>query len=309
MLSRARLPSGRLLFVLTGGLLVGITLALLLLSSVRPPAGKAPGVLTVLGQPAASAAGRTESRSFFSPILGRQMPFIVHLPPGYDTELNRRYPVLYMLHGLSGTDEEWTWYQLFDTADAMIRQEEIEPLILVLPQGDDSYWVDHAGGGPRWGAYTAVDIVGEIDRSYRTLADRAHRGIGGLSMGADGALQLALNYPDVFGIAIGNSAVLRRHDTAPSYFGDSAWFRAHDPVSLFADRPGIARELAIELDVGFDDQWRPNVEALHSQLVSEAIPHAWQENPGAHDAAYWTARIPDDLRFFEDSVLAPTLTE
>src|SRR5437867_3133913 len=147
--------------------------------------------------------------TFKSLALGRAMPYSISLPPGYAPS-KRVYPVLYMLHGMSGTNDEWREYGIFDAADRMIRSGEIRPLIIVLPQGDKAYWVDHAlpTDQEAWGRYMAKDVVADVDARYRTVADLAHRAIGGVSMGAHGAVQLALNYPDTFSIVGAHSLVL-----------------------------------------------------------------------------------------------------
>lgn len=134
----------------------------------------------------ASAATRSGSqlldRTFFSATLGRAMPYFVYLPVGY-AESGTRYPVLYMLHGYGGSNTEWIGYGLPETADHMMNAGEIPPMIIVLPQGDQAYWVNHANGGERWGDYTARDVVQQIDATYRTIPDAPHRAVGGLSMG------------------------------------------------------------------------------------------------------------------------------
>src|SRR5881628_2559959 len=150
---------------------------------------------------------RIEERSFRSPTLDRTMPYFIYVPPGYDSS-GQRYPTLYMLHGLGGSNTEWKGYNLLGAADDLIKAGTIPPMLIVLPQGDQSYWFDPANG-PRWGQYAARDVVDEIDAHWRTLADRDHRAIGGLSMGAQGALQLAMLYPDVFGIVGAHSPTLR----------------------------------------------------------------------------------------------------
>ena len=81
------------------------------------------------------------------------MPYLVFLPPGYDSDRAARFPALYMLHGLGGDLTEWTEYRIFEEADALIRAGEIPPLLIVLPEGGQSYWVDTpaapAGGRTR----------------------------------------------------------------------------------------------------------------------------------------------------------------
>jgi hypothetical protein len=136
---------------------------------------------------------RVEERTFYSESLLRAMSYFVFVPQGYDTSA-RRYPVAYMLHGLGGSNTEWRGYNLLGVANNLIEAGEIPPMLIVLPQGDQSYWFDHVDGR-RWGAYAAGDVVDVVDRTWRTLPDRDHRAVGGLSMGAVGALQLGMNYP------------------------------------------------------------------------------------------------------------------
>jgi enterochelin esterase-like enzyme len=261
--------------------------------------------------PAASpAAGRTESalpdyiekRTFLSVTLNRVMPYYVYLPPGYDSAPNTRYPVLYMLHGISGSNDEWLNYGLLSRANEMMRVGQISQFLIVLPQGDQGYWLDQAGGGPRWGTYVVRDVVNEIDANFRTLADRQHRAIGGLSMGGYGALQLAINYPDVFGVAGAHSPSLHDHATAPAFFGDQAYFDAHDPVYLYGAHPDIARTLKLWIDDGQQDNWLPVIDSFHQLLQARSIPHEWRVLPGGHVGEYWSTYVPDYLQFYSSAL-------
>ena len=117
-------------------------------------------------------------------------------------------------------------------------------------------------------------------------------------MGADGALQLAMRYPDVFGAAGADSPTLRAYRDAPPFFGDEAYFDAHDPVHLALAHPDVAKTLRLWLDVGADDPWRASAEAFHQQLLAEGIAHEWHVWPGTHDSAYWSAHTADYLRFY-----------
>jgi len=265
------------------------------------PDGSGDGPTTPTG-----LAGRTVDQQLFSEAVGQSLPYRVYLPPGYDANTTPRYPVLYLLHGLGGSYVEWSSDGALATADRLIENGEIAPLIIVLPEGEDAYWVDHADGGPRWGTYVAQDVVTAIDGQYRTLADRSHRAIGGMSMGGNGALQLAMNHADVFGVVGADSFALRRHDAAPAYFGDQAYFNAHDPVYLFQNQPAVARSLTLWLDVGASDPWRQADEAFDQQLTTEGIPHAWHEYTGAHEDAYWTTHTTDYLRFYSAALSGVT---
>ena len=241
---------------------------------------------------------RVVSGRFHSALLGREMPYYVFVPPGYDDSTGSRYPVLYMLHGMGGSNIEWLGYGLARTAERMMRAAEIPPFLIVLPQGDHSYWMDHAGGGPRWGSYTALEVVAEIDARYRTLADRRYRGVGGLSMGADGALQLALNHPDVFGVAGAHSPYLRRESEALAFFGRGADYAARDPWSLALARPDVARSLALWIDIGDRDERYAVVSGFHRELEQAGITHAWRQYIGSHSEEYWGGYAPQYLRYY-----------
>jgi enterochelin esterase-like enzyme len=251
---------------------------------------------------------RIEDRTFYSRTLDRTMPYFIYVPPGYDST-GQRYPVAYMLHGMGGSNTEWKGYNLLGQADDLIKAGAIAPMLIVLPQGDQSYWVDHANG-PQWGQYTAHDVVDEIDSHWRTLADRDHRAIGGLSMGAQGALQLALLYPDVFGIVGAHSPTLRNWEESaswfpPEFYRDEVYFDQHDPVSLVEVHPEVARRLTIWIDVGADDvEWRPVVTDFHDLLVARDVAHEFHVLPGNHNGDdYWAPHGGEYLRFYARAFL------
>ncbi len=255
-------------------------------------AAPAPVVLDLSSPPA------VKEESFFSAALSRDMAYAVYLPPGYAASRHHRYPVLYMLHGLGGDYGEWMRLGLFTTATALIQAGEIPPLIIVAPEGKRGYWMDHANNGPRFGTYVSEDLVATIDRLYRTIPDREARAIGGMSMGGHGALQLALNHADTFGVVGAHSVALRSYEQAFEFFGDQQYFQAHDPVSLCKKDPAKARQFAIWLDIGSQDQWLGPAEAFHEQLISQKVEHDWQVFKGGHDGAYWGAHAADYLRFY-----------
>jgi enterochelin esterase-like enzyme len=232
-----------------------------------------------------------------SKALGRRLPSTVFLPPGY-VESSQRYPVLYMLHGLGGNRDEWKGFGIFDVAAAMMTSGEVPPFMIVLPEGEDGYWFNHATDGKRWGDYMVKDVVGAVDAHYRTLASREFRGIGGLSMGADGALQLALNHPEVFGSVQAHGPVLRPYELIVADYGDREYFAANDPWTLFERKPQVARGLFISLDVGDQDIWLDRVLELHQRLIELGIPHEWNLWTGGHDWDYWRVHLTDDMHTF-----------
>jgi enterochelin esterase-like enzyme len=245
--------------------------------------------------------GTTRHARLWSDALDRELDYWLYLPPNYRSERDRRYPVLYMLHGLYGNSAAWKDHGLFNHADNLIRSQQIAPLIIVAPQGDNGYWMNHADGGPRWADYVVSDLVPHIDRTYRTLPESRHRAIGGLSMGGHGAIQLALNHPGVWGAVGGHSAVFRSAEQAFPFFGAGESYQRRDPVSLVGDL-GVPVTFALWLDMGADDSWAPRTIAFHELLEARGVSHAWMIESGGHDGSYWATHVPAYLRWYDQQI-------
>jgi enterochelin esterase-like enzyme len=279
--------------------------------SVAPSPAAAP---TASPTPRALGKGRVDKGSFRSNALARTMPYLVYLPPGYDQNPKGRYATAYVLHGGSGLNTEWVDYGLLDAADRLMGSGEIRPFIIVLPQGDQEYWVDHVidkttgANGEKWGTYVARDVVPTMDARYRTIAAPPERAIGGLSMGGHGAMQLSLNFPGIWSAIVATSPSLRpessrdpklrQEDDAPTYLGFGAEFAARDPLSLIKAKPELARQYTWWIDTGRLDPWLRATRNIHEQLAELGIPHEWDTPPGGHDAPYWSAHVEDYLRFY-----------
>lgn len=126
----------------------------------------------------------------------------VYLPPGYDSSGDRRYPVLYLLHGFAGGIADWTQHwNLKGAMDAVIRSGQ-PPFLVVMPNGNTrlggGFYVDSPVSG-KWETYILRELVPVIDRDFRTAAAPASRGVAGHSMGGFGALRFGMRYPEVFG--------------------------------------------------------------------------------------------------------------
>lgn len=247
-----------------------------------------------------SGRGTAFDQTLHSPILNRDEPYRIYLPPGYFANPQQRYPVLYMLHGYSGSRLEWFNYGLFTEADQLITQGQIQPMIIVLPTGDQEYWVDHDKGGLQWGTYVAQDVVNYIDQNFRTKADPQDRAIGGLSMGGYGALNIGFNYPDVFGVVSSTSAGLRPKDQDPNYLGNDAWYADHDPISLASGLDvQTLSSLKIWIDCGTEDnEWFARNQLLDQILTDRGVPHVWLPQPGGHTVQYWEADVPTLLNWY-----------
>ena len=153
-----------------------------------------------------------------------EQPMSIYLPPSYDSALEKHYPVLYLLHGFTGTNRTWMLDPAIlangplpalpdgdygqegklksDRLDAIIASGVIPELIIVAPNGwnayKHSYYVNSVVTG-NWEDYIVEDVVGYIDANYRTLPKAASRGIGGHSAGGNGSLYIGMRHLDVFG--------------------------------------------------------------------------------------------------------------
>ena len=248
--------------------------------------------------------GRTEQGSFHSSALDRTLKYLVYLPPGYDANPRARYPTAYALHGGGGFVTEWVDYGIFEQADRLMEFGAIPPFLIVLPEGDQEYWVDHVidrrtgANGEKWGTYTAKEVVPTIDARYRTIARPEARAIGGLSMGGHAAMQLSLNFPGIWGVIAATSPSLRPEGDAPTYLGFGADFAARDPLALIKAKPDVARAYVWWIDTGDADPWLTQATAIHDQLVSLGIAHQWHVYSGDHSAQYWSAHVPDYLGYY-----------
>jgi enterochelin esterase-like enzyme len=269
------------------------------------PVTATPGASARPSSPSVSLGkGRTEKGTFRSKVLDRELPYLVYLPPGYDASGSARYPTAYVLHGGSGLNTEWVDYGLLDAADRLMGSGAIPPFVIVLPQGDQEYWVDHVidsrtgANGEKWGTYTAHEVVPTIDSRYRTVASAAGRAIGGLSMGGHAAMQLSMNFPGIWSAIAATSPSLRPEGEAPTYLGFGVEFAARDPLSLVRDRPDLARQYAWWIDSAITDPWLRPATAIHRALAELGIPHEWSTPPGDQSAKYWSAHVEDYLRFY-----------
>jgi putative tributyrin esterase len=184
-------------------------------------------------------AGDVREDVFHSDALGVRKHAMVYLPPSYAKDTTKRYPVVYYLHGLFGTETDWASKGSIDVAADSLFARGTPEMIIVLPDGDDGWYTTwttqisyrtcadtlrvesadrYCTQRQRYDDYIARDLVRFIDAKYRTVNDPGRRGIGGLSMGGYGALSIALRYPDVFGAAVSHSGVVSPLYTGPRPF-------------------------------------------------------------------------------------------
>ena len=173
----------------------------LLLAAVAPSgsiAQQSPSRVVEVDVPAPSLAGNRVGSETTQPAL-------VYLPAGYDDDATRRYPVLYLLHGIFDRPETWTeHFQVPAMLDRLIGRGALPAVIVVMPSGGNRYGGGYYRDSPvtgRWATHIARDLVGFIDGRFRTRAAPHARAILGHSMGGFGAIHVPMEFPGVFSVA------------------------------------------------------------------------------------------------------------
>lgn len=227
-----------------------------------------------------SEAGRLEQSSLRSKYVPLPLETIVYLPPCYDQEPERHYPVLYLIHGQNYNNDQWVRLGAPETADALIAAGEVPPLIIVMPR--DRSWTQPSVDG--FGQALINDLLPWVDNHYRTLPSRKSRAIGGLSRGAAWAVHLGLSHWELF-------SSLGAH-SLPVFWDDTShvreWLDAIPPQSL----------PRIYMDTGDKDYLIRSTLWFENILNQKGIPHEWYLFPGLHEEAYWHAHIEQYLRWY-----------
>lgn len=247
---------------------------------------------------------RLQDRTFQSESLGRSMKYRILLPADY-FQSARRYPVLYLLHGWHGDDQNWS------TLTKLTAYAKGLSLIVVMPDANDSWYVNSATvPQDKFESYIARDLVAEIDSQWRTVPSAGSRAIAGLSMGGYGSVKFAEKFPELFHFAGSISGAFSatdpqlaatRADLAPSLqkaFGDSnSPVRAGNDVYRLLDRVKPASAPYFFIDCGSSDAtFLPANRRLAATLSQHGLTYEYHEFPGSHSWQYWDQRLPDLLK-------------
>jgi enterochelin esterase-like enzyme len=275
------------------------------------------GVSTQLYQPPALAQqaqprlGTLREDAYISAALGKlRRPFRIYLPPSYGLDAQRRYPVLYLLHGSPGTYRDWFTAGHAATAeDALLAAHLIHETIIVAPDGNGpvykvSAWANSFDGRQRMEDAIASDLVRYVDARYRTRADAGDRFIGGLSEGGYGAVNIALHHPDVFSAAVSLSGFFRADRNAVFGSGPAsvAYRVINSPADYLPTEAGqsAAHQLRFILGVGTSDGiYYAGTTAFARQLTALGMDARYMQAPGGHSWTLWGQQLADALRQLE----------
>ena len=272
------------------------------------------------------AAQAVKTVSIDAPSIGRKTAYNILLPADYETAGDKRYPVLYLLHGLTGNYTNWAGMGAGHAAMGL-------DLIVVMPDGGNSWYVNWAesedGQKNAWDDMITQDLIKHVDATYRTIATREGRAITGLSMGGYGGLTLGLRHPDLFCAIGSHSGALAfargignrlrsgqdlpqrknqgsdkpnprieidgfqsQADRTPKgkLFLKAEDADAADPFKLVLAVPKDKLP-HIYLDCGTEDRLISASRDFAKLLMENDIPFTYGESVGAHNGPYWTREI------------------
>lgn len=233
-----------------------------------------------------------------SPTLGMsQRRMTVYTPAGYDNNTKEKYPVLYLLHGAGGDENAWSELgRAAQILDNLIAQGKAKPMIMVMPNGNGgqqavpgeypnsmykpSFMNERTMDGAIEAAFVK-DVVGYVDSHYRTIADKQHRAIAGLSMGGFHSLWISANNPETFDFVGLFSAAISRENPQ----GEYAYIYQNLDKKLtaqFKKAPKLYYIAIGDKDFLFND----NVN-YRSKLDAKGVKYEYWETDGGHEWRNW----------------------
>ncbi len=238
-------------------------------------------------KPAANKmAGRTEVFEYDSTVTGVKRKAVVYLPPGYSSD--KKYPVLYLLHGIGGNEWEWSGYIHADViADNLITAGKATPMIIVMPNGralpddrvppsDKVFAPENAVGFGKFERDLLDCLIPAIQAKYSAGTDREQRAIAGLSMGGGQSLNFGLGHPDTFAWVGGFSS-------APNT----------KPGAELVPDPAAARKRLklLYISCGNKDGLINITRRVHRYLKENDVPHIWNVDDQSHDRGTWANNL------------------
>jgi enterochelin esterase-like enzyme len=236
--------------------------------------------------------GKLEMIEYDSKTVGTKRKMQVYTPPDYTP--NKKYPVLYLLHGIGGDETEWERFATPDVVlDNLIADGKAVPMIIVMPNGraqkNDRAEGNVFAGGPAFANFERDlldDVIPTIDSRYSTYTNRENRALAGLSMGGGQSLNFGLTHLDTFAWVGGFSSA---PNTKP-------------PAELVPDPAATKAKLKLLwLSCGNKDGLISISQGMHAYLKEKGVPHVWHVDGNAHDPTHWR----NNLYLFAQRIFRP----
>ncbi len=257
------------------------------------------GLLVSLG----ALAAKVDTVMVHSTVMNKDIKTVVIAPAETRKTRDRRYPVVYLLHGATGNCKYWLEKVKSDLPE--IADEK--GMIFVTPDALNSWYIDSPINKKlQYETFTAKELVSYIDSHYKTIADRKGRAVTGLSMGGHGALYLAFRHKDTYGACGSMSGGVDFRPFPQNWeikysLGEMAHNRKRWDDNVVVNQIGRINnhDLAITIDCGESDFFLEVNKSLHERLLGRGIDHDFTTRPGGHNPQYWHNAIDYQLLFFQ----------
>jgi S-formylglutathione hydrolase FrmB len=276
--------------------------------------------LTVLPPLAARAQSRTDCNVIHSRILKQTVHYCAQLPPDYDANdaKQRRYPVLYFLHGLGQNEQTMFGTGGWSLIEDLRRQHKIGDFLIVAPEAKRTFYINSEDNSVRYSDFFLQEFMPFIEARYRVRPGRQGRAITGISMGGYGALRFAFAHPELFSAVSAQSAALITQtpqelsaaDRPGTSLGRLLGPAFGEPINtlhwnrnsvfvLARNNRAALRSLAIYFNCGEQDDFgfEDGASALDRQLRAEGIKHEYHLYPGDHSLTYFLAHMDEVMEF------------
>jgi S-formylglutathione hydrolase FrmB len=261
-----------------------------------------------------AATGRVECNSVPSKILARNVAYCIVLPPSFEADRTRHFPVLYFLHGLGDNEQFLVHSGAWNLVEDLRERGELKDFLIATPDGGAGFYINSRDGKNRYEDFLLQEFFQFIEKRYRVSPGRANHAISGVSMGGYGALHLAFRHPQLFSSVSAHSAALI--DKLPNFLGgvqqsprstvlggtfgnppDPPFWDQQSPIAIA--RTANLAGLRIYFDCGDQDNYGfdSGATALDKVLTARHIAHEFHLYPGHHDYTYFAAHIPESLKF------------
>jgi enterochelin esterase-like enzyme len=230
-----------------------------------------------------------EHKTFMSASMKVEVGYNIYLPPDYVASPDKRYPVIYYLHGRGGNES--SNLAAFGLLDGAIKEKKVPSIIYVHAMaGRNSGYVDAPDGSVMGETAVIKELIPHVDKAYRTIAKKEGRAVEGFSKGGQGALLFAFKYPEMFCSVIGYAAGLAtgaelqkelpavfkqmHNDDVAQFDSTSAWFFAKK------NEEKLKKEIAISIVLGDKDTHLERNRRMHKLLEDLKVPHEYRELAG-----------------------------
>lgn len=272
----------------------------------------------------AFSQGKTiEGLSIQSKILGKAVKFVMYLPADYETS-QRRYPVLYLLHGYSDDETGWSQFgEVQSITNKTVANGDATPMIIAMPDAGVSWYINDAAGKVRYEDFFVNEFIPYIDSVYKTRSTKQYRAVAGLSMGGYGTLIYALKHPDLFSSCAPLSAAVWNDEHIMSLpangwsgykfnelFGSNqagkarltdTWYK-NSVLKIVTTTPvEKLNQVRYYIDCGDDDFLIKGNMELHALMTDRKVNHEFRVRDGAHNWTYWRTALPEVLKFVSES--------